>query len=185
MIGEHLQRDRVDERRQNLGRPVGCGSLLRRGGLAQLVDEGRLGEVGASSGGVTRSGETLDRSGRDARTPPSVTFHDPCYLGRQNGVYDAPREVLRSAAGEQPVEMERTRNRSFCCGGGGGMSFVEEPPDKRVNQARADEALATGADVLAVSCPFCMTMMQDGINARRGEREMRVMDIAEVLWEAQ
>ena len=83
------------------------------------------------------------------------------------------------------TEMTRTRNRSFCCGGGGGMSFVDEPPDKRVNQERASEALATGADVLAVSCPFCMTMMQDGINARRGEREMRVMDIAEVLWEAQ
>jgi Fe-S oxidoreductase len=109
----------------------------------------------------------------------SVTFHDPCYLGRQNGVYDAPRAVLQG-----PVEMERSRGNSFCCGGGGGMSFVEEPPDKRVNQERAAEALATGADVLAVSCPFCMTMMQDGINAKKGAREMAVMDIAEVLLEA-
>ena len=110
--------------------------------------------------------------------PGSVTFHDPCYLGRQNGVYDAPRQVAGAS-----IEMERSRNKSFCCGGGGGMSFIDEPADQRVNQERAAEALATGADVLAVSCPFCMTMMQDGINARRGEREMRVMDIAEVLWE--
>ena len=109
----------------------------------------------------------------------SVTFHDPCYLGRQNGVYDAPRRVLGTS-----VEMPRNRNQSFCCGGGGGMSFVEEPADQRVNQERAREALETGAEVLAVSCPFCMTMMQDGINARKGARDMRVMDIAEVLWEA-
>lgn len=110
--------------------------------------------------------------------PGSVTFHDPCYLGRQNGVYDAPREVAGAT-----IEMERSRNKSFCCGGGGGMSFIDEPADQRVNQERAAEALATGADVLAVSCPFCMTMMQDGINARKGTREMRVLDIAEVLWE--
>jgi Fe-S oxidoreductase len=64
------------------------------------------------------------------------------------------------------------------------MSFVDEPPDKRVNQERAREALETGADVLAVGCPFCMTMLEDGVNARRGEREMKVMDVAELLWEA-
>jgi len=109
----------------------------------------------------------------------SVTFHDPCYLGRQNEVYEAPRAVAGAS-----VEMERSRNKSFCCGGGGGMSFVDEPADKRVNQERAAEALATGADVLATGCPFCMTQMQDGINARKGAREMRVMDVAEVLWEA-
>ena len=80
--------------------------------------------------------------------------------------------------------MPRNHNKSFCCGGGGGMSFVDEPADKRVNQERAREALATGADVLAVSCPFCMTMMQDGINACTGAHEMRVMDISELLWEA-
>jgi len=108
-----------------------------------------------------------------------VTFHDPCYLGRQNGVYDAPREVANAS-----IEMERSRNKSFCCGGGGGMSFVDEPADKRVNQERAAEALASGAEVLAVGCPFCMTMMQDGINAKKTPgREMRVLDIAEVLWE--
>ncbi|HEX9407042.1 MAG TPA: (Fe-S)-binding protein, partial [Thermoanaerobaculia bacterium] len=126
--------------------------------LSRLVDQGKI---------VTKNGAS------------SVTFHDPCYLGRQNGVYDAPRRVLGTI-----VEMPRNRNQSFCCGGGGGMSFVEEPPDKRVNQERAREALESGADVLAVSCPFCMTMMQDGINARKTTRDMRVMDIAEVLLEA-
>ncbi|MBV9497588.1 MAG: (Fe-S)-binding protein [Acidobacteria bacterium] len=129
--------------------------------LSQLVADGRL---------------------TPKESPKQVTFHDPCYLGRQNGVYDAPREVLAATA--QTVEMERSRNKSFCCGGGGGMSFVDEPADQRVNQERAAEALATGADVLAVSCPFCMTMMQDGINARKGNREMAVKDIAEVLLES-
>jgi Fe-S oxidoreductase len=136
--------------------------------LAQLVEDGRLG-VGAPASGA--------RPGDDARPgagAPTLTFHDPCYLGRQNGVYDAPRRLLDNA-----VEMPRSRNNSFCCGGGGGMSFIEEPADKRVNQERAREALATGASVLAVGCPFCMTMMEDGVNARGGG--MRVMDIAEVL----
>ncbi len=80
--------------------------------------------------------------------------------------------------------MERSRNKSFCCGGGGGMSFVDEPADKRVNQNRAQEAIDTGADVLAVGCPFCMTMMEDGINARKGEKDIKVMDVSELLWEA-
>jgi Fe-S oxidoreductase len=132
--------------------------------LARLVEEGRL--------------KPLPESGR------KVTFHDPCYLGRQNGVYDAPRTLVQISSRGGGVEMSRSRNNSFCCGGGGGMSFVDEPPDKRVNQERAREALETGADVLAVGCPFCMTMMEDGVNARRGERDMKVLDVAELLWEA-
>lgn len=121
--------------------------------LSELVDEGRL-----------------------APAPQSkVAFHDPCYLGRQNGVYDAPRAVAGSS-----IEMERSRNKSFCCGGGGGMSFVDEPADQRVNQERAAEAVASGAEVLATACPFCMTQMEDGVRGR-----MKVRDIAEVLWEAQ
>jgi Fe-S oxidoreductase/nitrate reductase gamma subunit len=134
---------------------------------------------------VSHHSEFLSSLVADGKLTPStseksVTFHDPCYLGRQNGVYDAPRDVL----GGNTIEMERSRNKSFCCGGGGGMSFVDEPAGQRVNQERAAEALATGADVLAVSCPFCMTMMQDGINAKKGSREMAVMDISEVLLEA-
>ncbi|HEX8176222.1 MAG TPA: heterodisulfide reductase-related iron-sulfur binding cluster [Pyrinomonadaceae bacterium] len=133
--------------------------------LAKLVEEGRLKPLAP-----------LDKK---------VTFHDPCYLGRQNGVYDAPRELVQiSTSRGKTVEMKRSRAESFCCGGGGGMSFVDEPPDKRVNQERAREAIETGADVLAVGCPFCMTMMEDGINARKGEREVKVMDVSELLWEA-
>jgi len=113
-----------------------------------------------------------------------VTFHDPCYLGRQNGVYDAPRQLVQISVKEKPIEMDRNRNQSFCCGGGGGLSFIEEPANQRVNQERAREALATGADVLAVGCPFCLTMMEDGVNARKQDQEMRVMDVAELLWEA-
>ncbi len=113
-----------------------------------------------------------------------ITFHDPCYLGRQNGIYDAPRQLVQISSKQKPVEMYRSGSKSFCCGGGGGMSFVEEPPNQRVNQERAREALETGADVLAVGCPFCLTMMEDGINARKEEKDVKVMDVSELLWEA-
>jgi Fe-S oxidoreductase len=121
-------------------------------------------------------------------TPSSVSqkkvaFHDPCYLGRQNGIFDAPRQLVQISS-KSSVELQRNREKSFCCGGGGGMSFIDEPPDKRVNQERASEAIESGADILAVGCPFCMTMMEDGINARKGERDVRVMDVAELLWES-
>jgi Fe-S oxidoreductase len=132
--------------------------------LASLVDQGRLKPL-----------STLKEK---------ITFHDPCYLGRQNGVYAAPRQLVQISTAGNTVEMERSRAKSFCCGGGGGMSFVDEPASRRVNQERAREAIETGADVLAVGCPFCMTMMEDGINARKDERDVRVMDVAELLWEA-
>jgi Fe-S oxidoreductase/nitrate reductase gamma subunit len=114
-----------------------------------------------------------------------VTFHDPCYLGRHNGVYDDPRELLQVSIRSTPLEMAQSRNNSFCCGGGGGMSFIDEPPDKRVNQARARQVLETEADIVAVGCPFCMTMLEDGINACKGNRDTKVMDVAELLWRAQ
>lgn len=129
--------------------------------LAQLVDEGRIKPVEQSE--------------------QKITFHDPCYLGRHNGVFDAPRQLVRISS-RSTVEMKQSRGNGFCCGGGGGMSFVEEPRDKRVNQERARQALETGADVVAVGCPFCMTMLEDGINARKGDRDVRVMDVAELLW---
>ncbi len=132
--------------------------------LARLVDEGRL-EPHAAGG-------------------PKVTFHDPCYLGRHNGVYDAPRQLVQLATGHAPTEMAESRENGFCCGGGGGMSFIDEPPNQRVNQERARQALATGAEVVAVGCPFCTTMLEDGINARKGDRDVRVMDVAELLWQA-
>ncbi|HKQ80352.1 MAG TPA: heterodisulfide reductase-related iron-sulfur binding cluster [Blastocatellia bacterium] len=129
--------------------------------LAGLVKEGKLAPVG--------------------KTERTVTYHDPCYLGRHNGVFDAPRQLVQLAS-RSAVEMKQSRGQGFCCGGGGGMSFVEEPKDKRVNQERARQALETGADVVAVGCPFCMTMMEDGVNARKGERDVQVMDVAELLW---
>jgi Fe-S oxidoreductase len=132
--------------------------------LAKLIEEGKL-----------RPSVASDKK---------ITFHDPCYLGRHNGVYDAPRKLVQLSSRHQPVEPERRREKGFCCGGGGGMSFVEEPKDKRVNQERAKELLATGADVVAVGCPFCMTMLEDGINARKGDRDVRVMDVAELLWQS-
>jgi Fe-S oxidoreductase len=129
----------------------------------------------------------LVRRGRltlSAESDKKIAFHDPCYLGRHNGIYDEPRSLARMASRAAPVELQRDRSNSFCCGGGGGMSFAEEPPAQRVNQERAREILATGAEVVAVACPFCLTMMEDGINARRGDREVRVKDVAELLAEA-
>lgn len=131
--------------------------------LAKLVDEGRIKPV--------------------ERSEQKVTFHDPCYLGRHNGVFDAPRQLVQISS-RSSVEMEQSRKNGFCCGGGGGMSFVEEPRDKRVNQERARQALETGADIVAVGCPFCMTMLEDGVNARKGERDVQVMDVAELLLQA-
>ncbi|MGH9832126.1 MAG: heterodisulfide reductase-related iron-sulfur binding cluster, partial [Blastocatellia bacterium] len=131
--------------------------------LAKLVDEGKIESV--------------------AQSEQKVTFHDPCYLGRHNGIFDAPRQLAQISA-RSTVEMKQSRENGFCCGGGGGMSFVEEPRDKRVNQERARQALETGADIVAVGCPFCMTMMEDGVNARKGERDVRVMDVAELLWQS-
>ena len=131
----------------------------------------------------------LDRLVAEGRLRPagsqqrSVTFHDPCYLGRYNRVFDAPRRLVRST-GAAAVEMEQSRERSFCCGGGGGLSFADEPPDQRVNRVRARQALDTGADVVGTGCPFCMTMLEDGVNALRGDRPTRVKDVAELLWEA-
>jgi len=132
--------------------------------LAKLVREGKLSGI--------------------MPTDKKVTFHDPCYLGRHNGVYDAPRELVQISTSSAPIEMEQSRGNGFCCGGGGGMSFIDEPPDQRVNQERARQVLETEADVVAVGCPFCMTMLEDGINARKGDREVQVMDVAELLWQA-
>ncbi|HEY4308727.1 MAG TPA: (Fe-S)-binding protein [Pirellulales bacterium] len=132
--------------------------------LARLVHEGKL---------------TVDMP-----LDKKITFHDPCYLGRHNGVYDAPRELVQHSTTYAPLEMAQSRQNGFCCGGGGGMSFVDEPADKRVNQERARQVLETDADIVAVGCPFCTTMLEDGINAKKGARDIQVLDVAELLWQA-
>jgi Fe-S oxidoreductase len=108
------------------------------------------------------------------------TFHDSCYLGRYNEVYDAPRETLKRALPVvQLTEMPRSRDRGMCCGAGGGRMWMEETQGTRINVERAREALATGAEGIAVACPFCMTMLQDGVKANGAEAP--VLDIAEVV----
>ena len=123
-----------------------------------------------------------------AQSEAKVTFHDPCYLGRQNKIFDAPRQLVQLSVRPASVEMEKSRENSFCCGGGGGMSFVDEPANQRVNQERARQVLETGADVVAVGCPFCMTMLEDGVNAVRSSdpstRPTKVLDVAELLWDS-
>jgi Fe-S oxidoreductase len=110
-----------------------------------------------------------------------ITYHDPCYLGRYNRVFDEPRAVVSALPGVELAEMPRNRSRSFCCGGGGGRMFMEETRGSRINQARVREALETGAEVLAAACPFCMTMFEDGIRGAGVEGSLRVLDIAELV----
>jgi Fe-S oxidoreductase/nitrate reductase gamma subunit len=119
-----------------------------------------------------------------ASLPFKVTYHDSCYLGRHNGIIDAPRRLIESACKAPLLEMVSTGRESMCCGGGGGLSFTEEPVEKRVSRIRARQALDTGAEVIAVACPYCMTMLEDAVKAEKGDRQVRVMDIAEVILEA-
>jgi Fe-S oxidoreductase len=112
-----------------------------------------------------------------------TVYHDSCYLGRHNDIYSAPRELLSAATGSVPVEMNRNRNNAFCCGAGGGRMWMEETSGERINRARVEEALEKKPDTICVSCPYCMTMFDDGLkDAQAGD--VRVKDIAEVLAEA-
>jgi Fe-S oxidoreductase len=135
--------------------------------LAHLVATGKLTPVAPLDGGVT--------------------YHDPCYLGRHNRVFSPPREVLNSAAGGGAAspggitEMPRNSERSFCCGAGGARMWMEERIGKRINVERVEEALATGARTLAVGCPFCMTMLGDGVTGKGADDRVEVVDVASVL----
>jgi Fe-S oxidoreductase len=110
-----------------------------------------------------------------------VTYHDPCYLGRHNRVFEAPREVLGSAIAGGLTEMPRNQERSFCCGAGGARMWMEERIGKRINVERTEEALSTGAKTIAVGCPFCYTMIGDGVTGKGKQEEVEVVDVATVL----
>jgi Fe-S oxidoreductase len=111
-----------------------------------------------------------------------VTYHDSCYIGRHNGIYDAPRRVMRRLPGLELVEMERSESRSFCCGAGGGRMFLEEKIGKRVNVERVEQAVATGADTLCSNCPFCMTMFADGLKVKEEAAVgVKPLDLAELV----
>ncbi len=110
-----------------------------------------------------------------------ITYHDSCYLGRANDIYDAPREVLQALDAEL-IEMKRCRTNGLCCGAGGAQMFKEEERgEKRVNQERSDEAIASGAHIVAVACPFCNTMLTDGVKAREKDDSVKVVDVAELV----
>ncbi|WP_433687618.1 (Fe-S)-binding protein [Micromonospora carbonacea] len=129
--------------------------------LAHLVSAGRLTPVQPVDGGVT--------------------YHDPCYLGRHNRVFAAPREVLGDAVQGEITEMPRNSERSFCCGAGGARMWMEEKIGKRINVDRVEEAMSTGARTIAVGCPFCSTMLNDGVNGKGAGEQVEVVDVASVL----
>jgi Fe-S oxidoreductase len=124
---------------------------------------------------------TLVKEGRltpISQSQKKLTYHDPCYLGRHNQIYEAPRELLQST-GVELIEMPRNKERSFCCGAGGGRMWMEEKLGTRINLNRVDEAVATGADQVAVGCPFCRVMVSDGVTGRQSDVE--VIDVAQAL----
>jgi Fe-S oxidoreductase len=125
----------------------------------------------------------LIASGRlkiSAEFPKRTVYHDSCYYGRYNDVFDEPRMVL-SRAGVQVHEMERHHQFGMCCGAGGGRMWLEEEPDKRVNLLRTEQALQTDPEVIAVSCPYCMTMLGDGIKAKQLEEKVQTLDVMEIV----
>jgi Fe-S oxidoreductase len=135
--------------------------------LQQLIDQGK---IKLKEGGSYKG--------------KKISYHDSCYLGRSNNIYEAPRKVLEALEGEL-IEMKRCRSNGLCCGAGGAQMFKEdEPGDKRINIERADEALETGASVIAAACPFCNTMMTDGVKNREKEGSVAVLDIAEMIAES-
>lgn len=133
--------------------------------LNQLVEDGKL---------------KIEEKKKSTET---ITYHDSCYLGRYNNVIDTPRSTL-AATGANLVEMPRSKDKGLCCGAGGGRMWMEETIGKRINIERSEEAIATGASTVASACPFCMTMMNDGVKAKEASETVQVKDIAEILLEA-
>lgn len=132
--------------------------------LRDLIDEGRI---------KIKEDEALEGK--------KITYHDSCYLGRINGVYEAPRQVLE-ALGNELLEMNRNRSKGLCCGAGGAQMWKEdEPGQKRINVERVEEGLSTGAEIIATNCPFCLSMMEDGLKAKEKQEEVMAYDLAEMI----
>lgn len=110
-----------------------------------------------------------------------VTYHDPCYLGRHNDVYDAPRDLLKKAVGLELVEMETNRSQSLCCGGGGGRIWMDTPQEERFSDIRLDQAKATGAQILATACPYCITNFEESLLNLEYEDILEIKDITEII----
>ena len=113
-----------------------------------------------------------------------MAFHDSCYLGRYNDIFDAPREAAIYVPGLKLIEMPRNRERGLCCGGGGGQMWMETPAKKRVNVIRVEEALSVKPDVVASACPFCLAMVDLGRKVAGAEERLQVKDIAELVAES-
>ena len=114
----------------------------------------------------------------------TLAYHDSCYLGRHNGIYDQPRQIAEAIPGLKLVEMERCRNQGFCCGAGGGHMWMEESRGSRVNHVRTDQYLETEADTVGVSCPFCLQMFEEGIGTKEVQDTRRAKDLLEILDES-
>lgn len=136
--------------------------------LQQLINEGKI----QMQGGGEFKGKR-------------ITYHDSCYLGRGNNIYEAPRQVLEALDAEL-VEMKRSRSKGLCCGAGGAQMWKEaEPGKKEINVERTEEALGTGAKIIASACPFCMTMLSDGVKNKNRESDVQVLDLAELILRSQ
>jgi Fe-S oxidoreductase len=117
----------------------------------------------------------------EGQVDKTVTYHDPCFLGKQNQVYDEPRAILEAIPGVELVEMDRNRERSLCCEGGGGRMWVEGTNlEERLAFQRVQEAAETGADILAVACPFCLLTLEDAVKVRGLDEQLQVMDVMEL-----
>ena len=157
-----------------------CFNVLKNdypqlGGNYEVIHHSQLLDDLVASGKLSLAGASLEER---------VTYHDSCYLGRHNDVYLAPRRVVGSLAGIDLVEMPRNGTRGMCCGAGGARMWMEENTGKKVNTERSQEAIATGASRIAVACPFCYVMFDDGVKGEGKDEEVKVQDIAEILWEA-